>query len=148
MRCIGNRLHDRRAGHRRGAVAMELLVAATIFLATATLIGRLTTTCLRLVAHSRQYQVAQTEIDNQLARLVSSPVEDLEAAVRGSELSEWARASLPGAELQAERIDDAFGERVVVRLHWAESHGSIGFHLSRVAWVRPPAAFGNRIATR
>ncbi|RMF41736.1 MAG: hypothetical protein D6753_09060 [Planctomycetota bacterium] len=121
---------------------MELLVAATIFLATATLVGRLTATCLRLVANSRQYQVAQTEIDNQLERLVSSSTEDLDAAVRGIELSEWASASLPGAELQAERIDDVYGERVAVHLRWAGGHGPSASRLTRVAWVRPPAASG------
>jgi len=121
-----------------GGAMPDLIVAAVL---TMTLIGTLTTFTVRsgrLMAETRRHQFAVDELSNQLERLLALDSETLDVAIKTLTPSDEASVALPAAVLSAERIDDSFGERIVLSLTW--DRGAVATPIRLVGWIKPTPA--------
>ena len=118
---------------RFGFVSVEILVAATLLFA---LVGSLATMQYRLLSiakDSKHYQLALHEAANQIVELQSVPLRELDDAIERATLNEEVLRALPGGKMHVEKIADAKGTRVVVRMTWERLGGSIPVEL--MGWI-------------
>lgn len=109
---------DLRLCPRRGSMLTELIVAAGLLVTSISLLATGVVAGWKLQRLERQQNVATDELSNQLEQLLVLSPAAAATAIAQLEPSSWALQTLPNAKLSAELIDDHFGSRVVLEIHW------------------------------
>jgi type II secretory pathway pseudopilin PulG len=122
-----------RRGHRQGFTILELVVSAGMLIVVMTFV---TTMAFRInqtwqqIGHQR---IAMLELNNQIDRLIHLPPQQVDDAIQQIQSSPIAQRSLVDPKLTAERIDDQWGDRILVRIDWRRRFP--GRPLELVAWL-------------
>lgn len=126
---------------RRGSLATEVVVAASILMGIISLFAPLAVRITRIHQDARHYRLTVNELSNHLDRLTSLAADERETAIRSLELSPAMRTYLPEASIAAETIADGDGTRVVIRFNRNQTPATPP--LTLVAWVEsmPPANY-------
>lgn len=123
---------------RRGISLLEMIVAGTLLVAMMTIcLQMLGTTTAQHRAIENQ-QTAIQEAANLMERLSTRSWDELTPqGVKEVQLSEQARASLPGGELEIELTgppDEPQAKRIAVLLRWKDRTGKFTRSVRLVAW--------------
>jgi prepilin-type N-terminal cleavage/methylation domain-containing protein len=125
---------NRRFGRsRQGFTLAEMLVAVAIMVG---IMSFVTTFCFQInqlwksVGHHR---MASCELSNQLERLTLLSGDQIEAELKNLEPSEACQRTLKEAILTGEIIQDAIGDRIVLRINWKRNNPGSPVELS--GWI-------------
>ena len=120
---------------RRGALAIEVLVACSLLLAMIGLMATLTSRIGGIVKETRYYRLAINELSNQMERLSSMERTECESALEHLSVSPEIRESLDEAQFQGRLLDDSDGVRIVLELNWNRNGPAVP--VSLVGWLKP-----------
>ena len=123
-------------GPRRGASALEVLVAFTLLCGLLAGSTSLIVKHGRIVQAQRQYRMALDELSNQIEMLSTVPAAELEQAVERLQPSDFAAAQLAGIQLEGELQPADPGQRLTLRIWWDESQRSKA-PVTLMAWILP-----------
>ena len=119
-----------RSRPRRGAMATELIVAATLLVSVIGTAVPLAIGARRIQRDARHYQLAIEELSNQLDRLSSLDSATRDAALTALAPSEEISQVLGDATLAGQVVRDADGTRLVVTLDWQRPAGAVRLRLA------------------
>ena len=123
------------AGKRRGYAMTDLVVGATLLVGVMSFVAPLAVRSGRLWQDSRHYRLALDELSNQLERLTSLDENERDTALAELSVSPQVKARLPNPMLEARKINDGDGARLVLQLQWDRVGPAKPVTL--VAWVDP-----------
>lgn len=103
---------------RRGATSFELMVAATLLLASLGTLYTAVPQLGRLWRSSRDYHLAINELANQLERLTLLSDSNLDSALEQLPVSNDLLAVVPTAKLSHRIVEDKSGKRIVLSIQW------------------------------
>jgi hypothetical protein len=127
-----------RPTRRRGALAIEVLVACSLLIAMIGLMATLTSRIGAIVKETRHYRLAINELSNQMERLSAMEKGECEAALAQLTISSEIRESLDEAQFQGRLLDDSDGVRVVLELNWNRNGPAVPVSLT--GWLKPSQA--------
>ena len=104
--------------HRRGFTLTELIVSATLLMATVAMIAPTSFRNGRLWIDVRQRTVAIDEMTNQVEYLIALDDDAREAAIAELQVSPHAASVLRNATFTAEEKVDENGRRIELSLNW------------------------------
>lgn len=110
--------YQSRSGHRHGTTLTEVIVAAGIVVAIASVMLPLIVSASRLRTQSRQYQQVTDDLSNHMDRLVALPADQRRQALEQLEPSAHLLASLKAATLTGETSTDNNGTTLTLRMQW------------------------------
>jgi hypothetical protein len=119
---------------RHGASSLEVLVAFTLLTTVLSAATPLVVRHGRMLTAQRQYRISLDELSNQLDRLSGISEADLPTAIERLAPSDFAKARLPGVELNGEFAVDDVGTRITLRISWDEPRRREA-PLALTAWV-------------
>ena len=96
----------------------ELIVAAGLLATTMGLVATCAVAGQRLQRMQREHTLAVDELSNQLERLITLPINEVESSLQQLEPSDWVAQRLPESKLTAQRYSDELGDRVELQLQW------------------------------
>lgn len=123
---------------RRGTSVIELLVAAGLLVTAVGLVGTTSLAARRVLADGQHYSLAVSELSNQLERLCLMTEAERERALQELTLPAEFSRRLPDAALEAELLDDQYGQRLRLSLDWSRMGDPPAVVL--VAWLPDPQA--------
>jgi hypothetical protein len=106
--------------HRRGSMITECLVAASVLVLGIGIVAKSNSSLMRLWEDTRCQQLALDELTNQLSYLTRLDDEDLQQALDQLAVSPEIAATLIEARLEGIRIQDEFGDRIELSIHWQQ----------------------------
>jgi hypothetical protein len=102
----------------RGSANIEVLVAASIVLAVIGVLSSMVPRLGNVWKASRNNQLANHELANQLERLTTIPESQLSQALENLQVSSDLRDALHDVVLGHQLLDDANGRRIVLSIDW------------------------------
>lgn len=126
-------MHSPKICLRRGSIAAELLVAASLLVCMIGILTPLTVRTSRLWRESRQVRLAMGELSNQLDVLTSLDPDALAESLEDLAVSEEAELALPNANLRGEKVSDEHGTRLVLKIDWDRPVKAVP--LALVGWI-------------
>lgn len=121
-------------GRRGGTSLTEVVVAGVLLTSTIGLVGTGVLAVRRLVHQGQQSRIAARELSNQLELLTMTQPPELDRIGEDLRLTASINDHLPGAQMQAELIDDALGKRVLLSLDWDRIGNPPPMRM--VGWIR------------
>ncbi len=120
-RATQRRATQRRAIQRRGLSQVEVVVGAGLLTVLIGIIPSLNHHLQRVAKETRNYRIAVHELANRLDALTVLDGESLNAALVDLRVAPHVAESLGDPKLQAERINDANGARLVLTMQWTRT---------------------------
>ncbi|TWT75409.1 hypothetical protein [Allorhodopirellula solitaria] len=111
-----------RRDRRQGITMIECVVAASILLVAMSTVTTMAVRVGRLWSDVAHQRIAMSELTNTLESITKLPADEIDEALKELMPSSAVAASLDRAELTGERIEDEFGERIVLTLSWKAAH--------------------------
>ena len=118
-------MHPCRTGHchtghcrRNGTTLTEVIVAAGMVIAIASVMIPLIVSASRLRTQSRYYQQVTDDLSNQMDRLVALPTDQREQALEQLKPSAHVLENLQAATLTGETSTDSNGTTLTLRMQW------------------------------
>jgi hypothetical protein len=113
---------------------IEAVVSAGLLLGVMSFAVQMTYRVDGVWRDTAQHRVAIHELSNHLDRLTLLSPEEIVSAIDAIVVSDAASRTLHDAKLDAERIDDELGTRIVVRINWTRR--TPGNPVVLVGWLR------------
>ena len=111
-------MHPPNTCPRRGTMAVELMVAASLVACMIGILAPLAVRASRVAMGARQVRLALSELSNQLDRLTTLQLDQIDEALEDLEVSEEVSRVLPEAKLRGNLISDDDGSRLVLSIDW------------------------------
>ncbi len=107
-----------RGSNRRAFSTTELVVAASMLVVVMSFAVPMTYRATRLWKDSRHQQLAVEELSDQIELLTALDEDARTKAISSISVPPWILHAAPEATVEAERVQDADGSRLVLTLHW------------------------------
>jgi len=118
---------------RDGFTTIELVVSAAMLVVVMTFTATLIVKIDHIWKEIGHHRIALNELSNQLDRLTHLEPAALEHAMESIAASPEAQRTLASPNLTAQRVNDEFGDRIVLRLDWRRRYPGRAVEL--VAWL-------------
>jgi len=126
--------HSSNQQHRRdGFTAIELVVSAAMLVVVMTFSTTLIVHIDHIWKEIGHHRIALNELSNHLDRLTHLEPAELDHAIESIAASPEAQRTLASPNLTAGRVNDEFGDRIVLRLDWRRRYPGRAVEL--VAWL-------------
>lgn len=132
--------HPRRQRYRYGVTVTELVVAATLFIASVSFVATGSLAMHRVWRDGEHYRIGVELMNQSMVRLCELSAEELQAALGQLEVPESYAQQLRGAELKGEMHQDTLGTQITLRLNWERVGENDPIELTAWSHVAEPDA--------